>query len=138
MGVFGVALIPFGYDAVAWQAMGWGIDTMLAIARWVAALPGAEGRIPAFGSGALLAATGGFLLLAIPISRLRWLGAPVLGAALVLALTAPRPDMLIDQEARAIAVRDADGRLSILNARRSRIAAENWLAADGDSRKARD
>jgi competence protein ComEC len=68
MAVLGVVLIPFGYDALAWKAMGWGIDVMLAIARWVAALPGAEGRIPSFGVAALLLATAGFLLLAISIS----------------------------------------------------------------------
>lgn len=138
MGVLGVALIPFGYDAFAWQAMGWGIDMMLAIARQVASLPGAEGRIPAFGAGALLAATAGFLMLAIPVSKLRFLGAPLLALALVLALAAPRPDVLIDQEAGTIAVRGGDGRLTILNAKRARISAENWLAADGDTRKSRD
>lgn len=136
MGVFGVALIPFGYDALAWQAMGWGIDVMLAIARWVAPLPGAEGRIPSV--GALLIATAGFLLLAIPVSKIRWLSAPLLGLAFFFAVTTPRPDVLIDQEARTIAVRAPDGRLSILNARRGWISAENWLAADGDTRKSRD
>lgn len=138
MGVVGVALIPLGYDALAWQAMGWGIDIMLAIARWVAALPGAEGRVPAFGSGALLAATAGFLILAIPVSRLRLAGVPFFALALLLAVNAPRPDVLIDQNAGTIAVRTGDGRLSILNAKRGRIAAENWLAADGDTRQSGD
>ncbi len=138
MAVLGVALIPFGYDALAWKAMGWGIDVMLAIARWVAALPGAEGRIPAFSVGALILATIGFLLIAIPVSRLKILSAPFLALALFLALTTPRPDVLIDPEARTVAVRALDGRLSILNAKQARISAETWLTADGDTRKSRD
>jgi competence protein ComEC len=133
--LFSVLLMPFGYDAFGWQVMGFGIELMLAIARWVAALPGAEGRVSAFGSGALLCATGGLLFLALPASRLRLVGAPLLGVALLLATATPRPDVLIEAEGRVVAVRGADGRLSILDARRSRIAAENWLAADGDGRK---
>jgi competence protein ComEC len=138
MAVLGVALIPFGYDALAWKVMGWGIDVMLAIARWVAALPGAEGRIHAFGVGALLLATAGLLLLAIPVSRLKLIGAPLLALALFFAVNAPRPDILIDPEARTVAVRGVDGKLSILNARQARISAETWLAADGDPRKSRE
>jgi competence protein ComEC len=138
MAVLGVFLIPFGYDALAWKVMGWGIDVMLAIARWVAALPGAEGRIHAFGIGALLLATAGLLLLAIPASRLKLFGVPLLALALFFAVNAPRPDILIDPEARTVAVRGADGKLSILNARQARISAETWLAADGDTRKSRE
>jgi len=138
MAVVGCALIPFGYDALAWQAMGWGIDVMLAIARWVTALPGAEGRVHAFGTGALLLMTAGLLLLAIPISRLRLLSAPLFALGFVLAVTTPRPDVLIDSEAEAVAVRGSDGRLTVLAARQNRISADSWLAADGDTRKSRD
>jgi competence protein ComEC len=138
MAVVGCALIPFGYDALAWQAMGWGIDVMLAIARWVTALPGAEGRVHAFGTGALLLMTVGLLLLAIPVSKLRFLSAPLFALGLILAITTPKPDVLIDSEAEAVAVRASDGRLTILGARQNRISAESWLAADGDTRKSRD
>jgi competence protein ComEC len=137
MAVLGVVLIPLGYDALAWKAMGWGIDVMLAIARRVAELPGAEGRIPAFSVTALVFATLGLLLLAIPVSRLKWLGVPLFAAAFVLAATTPRPDILIDPGARTVAVRGADGKLSILNAKQARISAETWLAADGDARNSR-
>jgi competence protein ComEC len=138
MAVIGCVLIPFGYDAFAWQVMGWGIDVMLAIARWVAALPGAEGRIPAFGIAPLLLATAGLLLLAIPVSALRLVSAPFFALALFLALTTPKPDVLIDSEAEAIAVRGGDGRLTILGAKQNRISADSWLAADGDTRKSRE
>jgi competence protein ComEC len=138
MGVIGCVLIPFGYDALAWQVMGWGIDVMLAIARWTAALPNAEGRIPAFGVGALLFATAGLLLLAIPVSRLRFLSAPLFVLAYILAVTTPKPDVLIDAEAETVALRASDGRLTILGARQNRISADSWLAADGDTRKSHD
>jgi competence protein ComEC len=111
MAVLGVALIPLGYDALAWKAMGWGIDVMLAIARRVAELPGAEGRISAFSVTALVLATLGLLLLAIPISRLKWLGVPLFAAALVVAVTTPKPDILIDPGAGPEAVGGGVGKL---------------------------
>jgi competence protein ComEC len=56
----------------------------------------------------------------------------------MLAITTPKPDVLIDSEASTVAVRASDGRLTILGARENRISAESWLAADGDTRKSRD
>ena len=102
------------------------------------ALPGAEGRVHAFGTGALLLMTAGLLLLAIPVSRLRLLSAPLFALGFILAVTTPRPDVLIDSEAEAVAVRGSDGRLTVLAARQNRISADSWLAADGDTRKSRD
>jgi competence protein ComEC len=94
--------------------------------------------VHAFGAGVVLVATAGMLLVAIPISKLRLAGIPLLALALVLASTAPRPDVLIDASGTVVAVRGADVRLSILDARRGRLAAESWLAADADGRKASD
>lgn len=135
-GLFSVLLQPFGYDVFGWKAMGAGIDVMLAVARWVAALPGAEGRVHAFGAGTVLVASAGILLVAIPVSKLRSSGIPLLGLAALLAVSAPRPDVLVEASGTAVAVRGTDGLLSILDARRARIAAESWLAADADGRKA--
>lgn len=138
MGLLSTLLLPFGYDVAGWKAMGAGIDGMLKVAHWVAALPGADGRFAAFGAGTLLLASAGLLLLALPATRLRLAGAPLLVAAFLLALTAPRPDVLVEAGVKAVAVRadDAGGRLAILDARRARLAAESWLAADADTRPA--
>jgi competence protein ComEC len=137
-GLIAVLLIPFGFDAPLWIAMGWGIEGMLTIARWVAALPGAEGRVGAFGAGALLLAAAGLLLLTIPVSRLKLAGVPLLAAALVLALNVSRPDIYVDADAEAVAVRGADGKLTIHGANRGRLAALSWLAAEADARTTKD
>jgi competence protein ComEC len=132
--VISTLLMPFGYDALGWQVMGFGIEIMLRIARWVASIPGAEGRIAAFGVGAVLVATLGLIVLALPTTRLRLAGIPILLLALFLAVTATRPDIYIDAEGEAVAVRGADGRLAIYGAKRDRISAQSWLAADGEGR----
>src|ERR1700756_3963470 len=51
-GLLGLAAMPFGLDGVFWWRMGIGIGWMIAGTRWVAALPGAVGRMAAFGNGA--------------------------------------------------------------------------------------
>ncbi len=135
-GLLAVLLLPFGYDALGWKVMGAGIEGMLKIAQWVVSFPGADGRFAAFGAGALLFATAGILLLALPVSKLRYAGVPFMAAAFLLAVTAPRPDVLIDASGETVAVRGADGRLQILGVSGNRFVAESWLAADADTRKA--
>jgi competence protein ComEC len=135
-GLLAVLLMPFGYDTLGWKVMGAGIDGVLKIAQWVATLPSADGRFAAFGAGALLLASAGILLLALPVSKLRFAGVPVLALAFVLAVAAPRPDVLIDASGEVIAVRGADGRLQILGVSGNRFVAESWLAADADLRRA--
>src|SRR5208282_487133 len=62
-----VALIamPFGLDEWPLRAMGWGIDAMMAVAKWVASLPGALIAVPAFPFAALLVIVCGGLWLVI-------------------------------------------------------------------------
>jgi len=52
--------------------MGQGIDWMVTVALWVAHLPGALGHIRAFGTGPLLLATAGLLLVCLLRTPLRW------------------------------------------------------------------
>ena len=73
MGLLGVLAIPFGFDAEFWRQMGHGIEWMDAVALWVASLPGAVGHVTAFGTGPLLSATAG--LLVIGLLRRRCAGA---------------------------------------------------------------
>ena len=51
-GLLALVAIPFGFDGLLWRLMGEGIGWMIAVATFVASLPGAVGRIPAFGIGA--------------------------------------------------------------------------------------
>ena len=51
MGLLGLIAIPFGFDGLFWRLMGDGIDWMIAVALFVAHLPGAVGRMAAFGVG---------------------------------------------------------------------------------------
>jgi competence protein ComEC len=108
------------------------------VALWVARLPGALGRIAAFGTGPLIAGTAGLVLICLLRSKLRWTGAGVILLATFVALRTPQPDVLIAPDAQAVAVRGADGRLAIMRQGRDNFAIREWLAADADPRSATD
>ena len=130
----GLLAIPFGFDGLFWRLMGDGIDWMIAVALFVAHLPGAVGRMAAFGTGPLLLGTGGLVLLCLLKSPLRWSGSALVVAASLWAVRPPLPDALVSSDGAALAVRGADGRLTVHRTARDAFAVKEWLAADGDAR----
>jgi competence protein ComEC len=137
-GLLGLLAMPFGFDGVFWAIMGAGIDWMIVVAQWVAALPGAVGHIGAFGIGPLIAASLGLILLGLLRTPLRFVGAAVLLVAVVWAVRAPQPDILISGDGRNVAVRSGDGRLHLMRTAKDAFLAKEWLSADADARTASD
>ncbi len=137
-GLLGLVAMPFGFDGLFWWLMGIGIDWMIAVTQWVAALPGAVGRIAAFGTGPLIAASAGLILLGLLRTPLRWSGGVLLGLAVVWAVSTPQPDVLISGDGRGVAVRGRDGRLHLIRTGKDPFTAREWLAADADPRSAAD
>ena len=133
-GLLGLAAMPFGFDGFFWWLMGVGIDWMVTVARWVASLPGAVGRMAAFGIGPLILASVGIILMGLLRTRLRWSGAGVLALAILWAISVSRPDILIAGDGRNVAVRGKDGRLHLMRNGKDAFAVKEWLAADADAR----
>lgn len=134
-GLAGSILMPFGWDDPAWRLMGWGLARMRDISDLVAALPGADRGVPAMPAASLVLVSLGLIVLCLARTRLV-LVAPLLAlAGIVTAATAPRPDLLVDAEARTVAVRGRDGALAVMGDRDTgvagRFAVEQWLSADG-------
>src|SRR6266702_2832005 len=61
----------------------------------------ALGRMAAFGSGPLLICTIGLVTLSLLRTPLRFIGAVLIGCAIVLMMRAPQPDVLISADASA-------------------------------------
>ncbi len=137
-GILGVLALPFGLDGYCWKLMGAGIDWMVAIALWVTNLPGAVGRMAAFGTGPLLVCSAGLVLLCLFKTPLRFLGAFLIGCAIMFAIRAPQPDVLVAAEGTAFAVRGADGRLAMIKSGSDTFAFREWLMADADLRAPKD
>ena len=106
---------------------------MIAVALWVASLPGAVGRMPAFGAGPLLLGTAGLLVICLLHTPLRWSGARWWSWRCVWAVRTPLPDVLVAADGRRLAVRGADGRLAVHRTGRDAFAVREWLAADADA-----
>src|ERR1700716_1020069 len=133
-GLLGLLAMPFGLDGVFWQLMGWGIDWMIVVTEWVAGLPGAIGRMAAFGIGPLIAASAGIVLLGLLRTPLRWAGSGVLALAVVWALAVPQPDILISGDGHNVVLRGRDGRLHLMRTAKDAFLVKEWLAADADAR----
>jgi competence protein ComEC len=138
MGILGLVAMPFGFDAVFWRLMGDGIDWMIGVSLWVSSLPGAVGRIQAFGTGPLLVGTAGLLLICLLRTPLRWCGAVLTIGAGMWAVLTPRPDVLIAGDGQAAAFRGQNGQLSVLHSARDSFAIKEWLASDADARAPKD
>jgi competence protein ComEC len=111
-----------------------GIDWMIVVTQWVAALPGAVGRMAAFGIGPLIAASAGIVLLGLLRTQLRWIGAILLLLATLWALLLPQPDVLISGDGHNVGVRGRDGRMHLMRTAKDAFLLKEWLAADADAR----
>ncbi len=130
--------MPFGLDHRPLQAMGLGVDWMIAVGRWAAALPAGAGLIGAPHPAAMPLGMIAVLWLSAWKSRLRLLGLLPAVTSLALLVAGPRPDVLIGRHGSAVAVRAADGRLQVLGGRQERFDVAIWLAADRDPRSPAD
>jgi competence protein ComEC len=133
--LLGTALYPLGLDAPVWLYVGLGIKFVIWVARFIAAAPGSTLHVRAFAPAALP-----FLSLAV-ISVVVWRSwlfrasaLPLAALGIVAALNGPRYDVIVAPSGDLVAVRGADGRLSIIGKHFNAFAAEQWLAADGDDR----
>lgn len=136
--LIGLVLMPFGLDAAAWKVMAFGIGLMLKIAEWIAAWPAASLPMAVFPAFAAFSLAFGLILVSLLVTRLRWFGLLPFAAGILIAAAPTRPDIYIDANGRAAAVRGTDGGLGLIGTRFASFAASSWLAADGDLRGPRD
>lgn len=123
-------LMPFGLERPALVAMSWGVWIIVEAARWVAALPGATALVPAMPTAGIVAVTLGGLWLALWSGRWRLFGLIAVAGGMASPFLAPRPDLLVSGDGKSMAVRAADGALSLSSERGGR-SAEEWLRRDG-------
>lgn len=133
--LFGVLLYPLGLDAFVWHYLGLGISFVLWVARWIGTLPGATLHLNAFAPWAIVFLT--FAVLSAVIWRsalLRLTALPLALIGLYGALSGSTFDLAVAANGDAVAVRGADGALTIIGRRPSEFTVGQWLAADGDGR----
>ncbi|WP_250956730.1 ComEC/Rec2 family competence protein [Rhizobium sp. CG5] len=129
-GLIGMLLMPFGLDAVPLKIMGFGLDMVIAVARYVAGWGGevATGRLS---QGFLPLASAGLIVLTLLGSNLRHLGT----ACLVMAfawefLTPPArpPDIVIAEDGRLVGLLQ-DGVMATNRRRPPDFIYQQWQTA---------
>ena len=133
-----VFLMPFGLDAWPLHVLGFGIEIMLAMGRWVSALPGAVSVMPAWPVSALVIVSLGGLWLGLWRKSWRWFGLlPMLLGVGVAYATVP-PDLLVARDGITVAIRAPDGALKLFRKAKDNYSAGEWLKRDGDARAIAD
>jgi len=131
-----ILLMPLHLDVWPLRVMGWGIEAMLAVGRWVSHLPGSVSNVAAWPISALILMSLGGLWLVIWRRRWRWLGLiPAAAGLLVIFVTSP-PDLLVARDGETVAVRSFDNRLYLVRRPADEYSATEWLKRDGDGRTA--
>ena len=123
--------------------MGWGIETMTWAACKVTNIEGATVAVAAFSSLSLITIVSGGLWICIWRGTRRWWGGVAIVIGLYWAHDPAQPSILIGNDAKLVAVRNATGRLVIApttDHRRQRrsFVLSRWYDADGDRRPANE
>lgn len=133
LGLFAMLLLPFGLAGWCLVLMGWGIELMLDVAAWTAAVPGAVVMIPRPPLASLVLVLLGGLWLALWKTGWRRLGlAPVL-LGVLLAAVHRQPDILIDARGLLIAARADDDRLALSPWKKDSWVTKGWLRGSGQA-----
>ena len=126
-----------GFGQPFWLGTGLSLDLLLALARHVAAIPGAQSALASVPDGAFALVIGGGLWLMLWRTRVRLAGLLPIVAGAGWAVLTPAPDILITGDGMHMAVRGADGSLATLRPRagdyvRSVLAERSGLIGDLD------
>jgi competence protein ComEC len=130
-GMLAAVLMPLGLDGPALAVMGAGVEGVLAVAREVAAWPGAaQGARPMPGWGLGLYGLG-LCWLCLWRTRWRWGGVPVLALSLASPALQRPPDLLVSGDARLVGLVAADALWLERQRGASAFVRDQWLRALG-------
>src|SRR4029077_19937297 len=138
-GLLALLALPFGFDAPLWKLMGLRIDWVIWGGLFRADLPGAVGRMTAFGTGPLLLCSAGLVVLCLLRSPVRWTGAVAIVAATLWANGVPQADFYPAGPGDVVAVRGASGKFSVMRTGNSdAFSVREWLPGGGGARPPHD
>jgi len=123
--------MPFGLEAPFLFAMGWGIETILAIAHTVAGWDAAHLTMPNLDGPALALIAAGGLWMAIWRRRWRFWGLLAVALGILLGAIQTEPDVLIAEEGTLIMIRAPGGGVLYSTDRGQRFVRDTWQTALG-------
>ena len=120
-------LMPLGLDYYSSQVVGFGVGLVNGITAWVSNIPGALLEVLSMPLWGLVLMVLGGLWLCLWERNWRWLGliAIVIGASSMIGLS--KPDVLINEDGKVIAIRDNENNLVVLPSRGKAFTKQLWL-----------
>ena len=130
-GFLGMVLMPFGYEALAFKLMAWGIEAVVAIADWVSASASPFGTIGMLENVGFLMLALCLLLVSVMKSQLRLFLIPLSVLGFMFLKHDRPPDILIAEDGKTILVRGIDGEILVSGARAGKFELSVWERALG-------
>lgn len=135
-GLLAMVLMPVGLEDLALEPMRWGLAAIIWVAKLVASWPGSSPVLPALPAYALPLMTLGGLWLCLWQRPWRMLGVVPLAIALLSFAWHSSPDILVSEDAEAVAVRDASGALMLSQSAADKFRRETWTRRAGQDQAA--
>lgn len=126
--MIGTLALPFGLEEWPFVIMGKGVDAMLWIARYFADLS-PEGKSGALAPTVFVILVGAFLMLTLCQTRLRISALFLLPVAGIFAISVQKPELLISEDAKLVAITNRDGNLSVNRSRPNGFTTQVWQNA---------
>jgi len=133
--ILALILMPFGLESWALEPSGWGISAILWTARTVSDWPGAVALVPVMPVPGLCLVGFGGLWLCLWRQRWRYWGSLAIAAGLATIPFVRPPDILVSEDAKLVAITEADGSLRLSTGRTDRFAAGEWLRRMGQDQR---
>lgn len=130
-GFFGLLLMPFGYEALPFWVMGQAIEVIVWIAKIIALYSNAYAATGALNSFAFLMLSALLILLCILKSHLRLLLIPFFVLGVVLLPNQKKPNLLIAEDGKTVALHLGEGEMLVSGARAGRFEQKVWRSALG-------
>lgn len=125
------ALMPFGLERIALVPMGWGVAVLDWIAKLASGWPHAVFNLPAMPAASIVAIAIGGIWLCLWQRRWHYAGLPVIAAGLTIWALSRPPDILVDEDAKLVAVRAAGGGMMLSSQRAAKLHADSWVRRAG-------
>ena len=135
-GLIAMLAMPFDLDQVPLKLMGEGVGVVNDIARTVANWPGAQVHVSPMSPLALAVGSFGLLVICLWRGRLRYAGFAFLALAFLQPWFAKGPDVLMDTDAKVVAISDAGGAMLLRPGRGEKFTREIWQDRYGASAEA--
>ncbi|WP_237154678.1 ComEC/Rec2 family competence protein [Oryzibacter oryziterrae] len=122
--------MPLGLEHWPLQAMGYGIDMMIAVARIAAEWTPSGGYVGRPSAVGIALVSFGGLWLCLWTGRKRWAGVALMLVGVITAVLAPAPGGIVSGDGRLLMLRDPQGTLHLVG-KGERFASTLWLSSTG-------